>query len=216
MFKRICSFVIAILLLFSVAGCRNVHNDQTEPSAPEPTSPTAESPTENATEGSENEEGQGIQVDEDLLSVEITLPASFFEGEDLSVFDFDAYVQEQGFISANANDDGSVTATMTKRRYKELVAETRASIEEGFASFIGPDTPYIKDITHNDDFTQVTMSVNRAEYENAFDFTPFAIGIVVALYQQIAQIDYYVEVSVVDADTGDLIKNVVYPDAFGG
>lgn len=201
MLKRLFAISIAALLFISIAGCAPEASDPTEGQTNPPV-------TENSTEATEN---QGIQVDENLLTVEITLPASFFEGEEI---DMDAYAQEQGFISAYKNEDGSVTAKMTRKKYNELLEETRESLETTFASFISDDTPYIKEVTHNDDFTEVAIYVNRTEYESAFDITPFAVGIAVGLYQQVAQIEYHVEVSIVDADTGDLINSITYPDAF--
>ena len=203
MLKKIIAIIISALLLISAAGCASSQNEPTEIQTNAP----VESPTENT-------EGGGIEVDENLLTVEITLPASWYEGEDMSTFDADAYAQEHGYISAIKNDDGSITVKMTKAQYNELLDKTRESLETTFNSFVGSDTPYIKDVSHNEDFTEVTVYVNRAEYENAFDFTPLAISLSVALYQQVAQIEYRVEVSIVDADTGDLINSIAYPDAF--
>lgn len=171
------------------------------------TATTISSPTESTT--------AGIETDEKLFSVEITLPASIFESEDMSAFDADAYADEQGFTSAKVNKDGSVTVTMTKAKHKELLDEMSASLDKDFQEFVnGEDTPYIKEITHNDDFTTVTMKVDKAAYKNAFDFTPFAIALSVSFYQAFTETEYHVVVSIVDATTGESIDSITYPDAF--
>ncbi|MBQ7767592.1 MAG: hypothetical protein IJ403_01765 [Oscillospiraceae bacterium] len=155
-----------------------------------------------------------IETDEKLFSVEITLPASIFEGEDMTKFDAKAYAKEQGFTSAKVNKDGSVTVTMTKAKHKELLDEMADSLDKNFAEFVnGEDTPYIKEISHNDNFTAVTMKVDKAAYENAFDFTPFAIALSVSMYQAFTETEYHVEVTIVDVTTGATIDSITYPDA---
>lgn len=158
-----------------------------------------------------------IETDEKLLSVDITLPASLFAGEDMTKFDADAYASEQGFKSAKVNEDGSVTVTMTKAKHKELLKEMADSLDATFKEFVnGENTPYIKDITHNENFTAVTMKVDKEAYENAFDFTPLAIGMSVAMYQAFTETEYHVEISIVDAATGASINSITYPDAMNG
>lgn len=165
-------------------------------------------PTESATT-----EAQIIEVDEGLIFVDITLPSWFLEGEDMSTFDPTAYAKENEFKKAVLNDDGSLTVTLSKAKHRELVEETAASLETSFAEYVeGADTPYIRSITHSDDFKEVTISVVRVDYENTFDITPFNIGIGVMMYQSIAGTDFHTEISVVDVDTGDVINTAVYPD----
>ncbi len=199
MFKKITAIILTLILILSFAGCSqkdsgtNTGNDNGS---------TTESTSDK------------IETDEKLLTVDITLPASMFEGQDMSTFDADAYADEQGFISAKVNEDGSITVTMTKSKHKELLNEMASSMDANFAEFAnGEDTPYIKEITHNNDFTAVTMKVDKAAYENAFDFTPLAIGMSVAMYQAFTETEYHVEITVVDVATGETINSITYPDA---
>lgn len=202
MFKKITSIILSLLLILSFAGCAQSGADS-----------TAGNDTGSATETT----AAKIETDEKLLSVDITLPASMFEGQDMSSFDADAYADEQGFLSAKVNEDGSITVTMTKAKHKELLDEMAKSLDTTFAEFVnGKDTAYIKEITHNDDFTTVTMKVDKAAYENAFDFTPLAIGMSVAMYQAFTETEYHVEISIVDAATGETINSITYPDALNG
>ena len=202
MFKKITSIILAALLVLSFAGCAQSNTDSS--------AGTNNGSTATSTPSK-------IETDEKLLSVDITLPASMFEDEDMTNFDADAYASEQGFTSAKLNEDGSVTVTMTKAKHKELLEEMKNSLDASFAEFVnGEDTPYIKDITHNENFTAVTMKVDKAAYENAFDFTPLAIGLSVAMYQAFTETEYHVEISIVDATTGEAINSITYPDALNG
>ncbi len=199
MYKIITSIILALVLILSFAGCAQTDAD-----------PGTTGSTAGSTEGTT--EAQGIEVDENLLTVDITLPASMFEGEDMSTFDADTYADEQGFVSAKVNEDGSVTVTMAKAKYNALLKEMADSLDTAFAEFVNSeDTPYIKEITHNDDFTEVTMKVDRAAYENAFDFTTFAIGLSVSVYQVFTETESHVDIMLVDADTGETFDTVSYP-----
>lgn len=200
MFKKLTSLILAVLLILSFAGCSQ---------------PDADPTTGNDNGSTTESTAAKIETDEKLLSVDITLPASMFEGEDMSTFDADAYADEQGFTSAKVNEDGSVTITLTKAKHKELLDEMANSLDTNFNELVeGENTPYIKEISHNDDFTAVTMKVDKAAYENAFDLTPLAIGMSVAMYQAFIETEYRVEISIVDAATGETINSITYPDAF--
>ena len=202
MFKKITSLILAILLILSFAGCAQTGADST---------------TGNDNGATTETTSAKIETDEKLLSVDITLPASMFEGQDMTTFDADAYANEQGFSAAKVNEDGSITVTMSKTKHKELLNEMATSLETGFAEFVdGETTPYIKEISHNDDFTAVTMQVDKAAYENAFDLTPFAIGLSVAMYQAFTETEYHVDISIIDVATGETINTITYPDALNG
>lgn len=202
MFKKIVSIILALVFVLSFAGCSQKPNN-------------SDGNTAGSTEGSTS--SQDIETDEKLLTVEITIPSSIFAEEDMSTFDPDAYAAEQGFISAKVNDDDSVTVTMSKAKHKELLNEMKTSLDTSFAEYVnGENTPYIKEITHNDDFTSFTMKVDREAYENAFDFTPFAIGVLVAWYQAFTETEYHVEISIVDVATGETMDTITYPDDLTG
>lgn len=212
--KKIISIILALCMAASLAACSSGKDDT------QPTRSTQDNTEEAVTTGTaadpETTAPGAIDTDEKLFTVEIILPASMFEGQDMSDFDTDEYVKENGFIDAVVNDDGSITVTMTKAKHKELLKEMAVSMDESFAAFIeAADTPYIKEITHNDDFSSIVIKVDRAGYENAFDFTAFTVGFSAMFYQAFLDMEYHVEVSVIDADTGDVIGTTVYPDAFG-
>ena len=153
-------------------------------------------------------------MDENLTTVDITLPATFFEGKDMSTFDPDAYAQEEGYKKAVLNEDGSVTVTMTKAKHKELLKELTSEYETAFAAMVESEsTPYIKSIKHSDNFDTFTVEVERAAYDAAaFELTPFTLGFSGMMYQVFSGDEMHVEVTIKDVATGDVIKTVVYPD----
>lgn len=214
--KLLCT-ALAFLLALNLAACGGetaVKDDaaQTEPVKSE----EAEVPTE-AVDQLEPEqepvENASIETEENLLTVDITIPASYLDAE--SEIDEDAYAQENGYLAAHKNADGSVTVTMTKARHQELIRELTASIEEAYAGIVEDEaTSYVKEISHNDDFTNVTIKVDRAAYESTWDFTVLTVGLSVGLIQAFMDMEAHAELLVVDVDTGETISTTIYPDDF--
>lgn len=225
MYKKSVLTILALLMAVLLIGCGSKEAPTPEisetvatESAPEETAPS-EPINEESTEEVESLEDLpdlgAIETDEKLLSVEITLPASFLETEDGSPFDVDAYCEKNGFNSAMINEDGSLTVSMTKVRHEEMLQEMAAELDASFAELVeAEDTPYIKEITRSENFDEVIVKVVRADYENAFDMTPFVVGFSSMMYQIFLDMEYHVEILMVDADTGETINSVVYPDDF--
>jgi hypothetical protein len=207
---RRLSIALVVLLLLSVSACGKTKDSASAPASPEAAAIEAPTPT--------NTGSQGITTDENLLTVDITLPVFFFQNEDMATFAPDAYAKEQGFKKAVMNDDGSVTVTMTKAKHKEMLKEMETTCEEGFADLVeGESTPYVKAISHTDGFDTITVDVDRAGYEAAvIDLTPFAVGFSGMMYQSFVEGEIRVEVIVRDVDTGETIGTTVYPDDMGG
>lgn len=167
------------------------------------------------TEETESEEG-GVNVDKGLFSVEVTLPAAFFEGEDVAVTVANA--EENGFGEATVNDDGSVTYKMSKSKHKEMMEEMAVSVEETKRSLVeSGDFPSIKNVETNKDYSHFTLSVDREAYENSFDaFATMSVGMVGSMYQAFNGVKadaMEVLIEVKDVDTGEIINSVVYPEA---
>lgn len=177
---------------------------------------TACSDDKQDTKASEETKEEGLNVDKGLLSVEVTLPASMFEGEDIDTMIADA--EADGVDKVTKNEDGSLTLKMSKSKHKELMNEIETSIKESIEEMkTSGDYASIKDITHNDKFTEFTVVVDKATYENSMDgFVVLGLGISGAMYQLYNGAnpdDYKVNVSVKDEATDEVIDEVVYPDA---
>lgn len=173
----------------------------------------SEKPAETeAQETTENEDA--ASVDKGLFNVEVTIPASMFEGEDVSSAITEA---EAEGIKATKNDDGSVTYKMSKAKHKEMMAEMKQSITDSIEEIkASGDFVSIKDITFNDSFTEFTMIVEKAAYENSMDgFATFAIGIGGMMYQLYDGVDpdeNRVKINIKDEETNEVFDEIVFPD----
>lgn len=205
--EKILLIILALSLCFSLAACGNSGQPESQPPATSSASVSNDS----------SEEPGGIKVDENLLTVDITLPSSFFDGEDMSTFDADAYAAEQGFNKAVLNDDGSVSINMSKAKHNELMSEMTQTVEDSFASMVrSEDTPYIIEIHHSASFDSIDVVVDEAGYEGggfASAFIPFTVYFQAAFYQAFAGVEQHCEIAIIDSNTGDTIESVVYPDA---
>ncbi|URT69011.1 hypothetical protein [Cytobacillus firmus] len=161
------------------------------------------------------EESEAVEVDKGLLNVEVTLPASMFEGEDA---DSSIAEAEKEGIKVTKNDDGSVTYKMSKAKHKEMMKEMQTELEKTIADTKnGEDYPSVKEVTNNKDFSEFTLEVDREAYENSFDgFAVFGLGLSGMFYQLFNGVDpedYEVKILVKDTATGEVFNEVIYPDA---
>lgn len=124
--KRIITVLLAICLVLALSACNarsKSNNEPTEPGTTAGASSTPVEPASTSTQEPNSEDSQGISVDENLLTVEVTIPASFFEEE--TPEEIKAGAADSGMISCDINDDGSVTYKMTKAKHRELMASIR-------------------------------------------------------------------------------------------
>jgi hypothetical protein len=148
-------------------------------------SESATTESENPNESTEDDADfpEAPDVNKKLLSVEITLPASYMSNTDMTNFDPDKYASENGFDSAKLNDDGSITIQMSRSKHSELMKTMADGIEDTCKSLVkGSDTPYILSVDHNKDFTEYTVVVDKAQYENAVDMTTLQLVILSGYY----------------------------------
>lgn len=200
--KKVLLFLILVLVMnLTLVACGNKE---------EADKPNQE---DESIESIDDEESEGITVDKSLLTVDITLPATLVG--DLSDFNEEEYIAEnEGVKAVKINEDGSITLTMTKKKHEEIVNEMKDEVEASLSELIeSEDTPYIKGIKHNKDFREVKIIVDRDAYEDAFDLTPFAVGITVGMYQAYSGDEFYTKIIIEDVDTGEEIGSVIYPDA---
>ena len=189
-------------------------NSNIEPTTKNDKAPITEETSELSitTTPGEEEADNGVQIEEGLLNVTITLPASYFE--DMTDFDPEDYSKENGFKETVVNEDGSVSITMSKSKHNEILDELKDDIDKIFMELIeAENTPYIKAVTSSKKYRTVTVDVVKAEYEVVWDFSPLQIGIAALMYQQFDGTELHCEIIIRDVDTGETIKNVIYPDA---
>lgn len=188
--KRILALILTLSLVFSMTAC---NTKDVEPAV-----------------GASN---GAVAVDESLLNVDLTLPASMFKDE--GDMNLDSYASENGFKKAVKNEDGSITITMSKSKHKKILSEMAAGLEENFKSLINAeDSPYIKAITHSEHFEIITADVDKAAYEGAvFNMTPFILGMSAMIYRVYTGGEVRTEIIIRDAATKEIMSSTVYPDS---
>ncbi|NLC03544.1 MAG: hypothetical protein GX787_04600 [Tissierellia bacterium] len=193
--KRLISIGLILILITSliVTGCSKESTNQTD---------------------NKDEVKKQVGADKKILTVDITLPEVIVG--DLSGFNEQEYLAENdGINSAKVNTDGSLTLNISKKKHNELLGEIKESLDLTLGDLIeSEDTPYIRNIDYTKDYREVTISVDREAYENAFDMTPFIVGMTTGIYQLYLGEEYSTTIIMKDVDNGDEMHSVTYPDVF--
>ena len=121
-----------------------------------------------------------VEVEQKLLSVEITVPADFV-GETTQA-DLDANVSAGKFLSAKLNDDGSVTYKMTKGQHKEVMEGIKESIVEALDEMIASEDYSFTKIEPNSDFTKFKVTTTSSELNLAKSFSVLAFYMYGGMY----------------------------------
>lgn len=155
--KRLISTLMALIMILSLCACGGKE-------AP-PASDNAEQSSETAEQAQSGEaESSAIEVDEGLLSVEITIPATFFE--DMSAEEIKAGAEENGFSSCVVHEDGSVTYKMSKAKHKEMLNEMKVSLAETVEGLVNGEEAVesFQKIEYADDLSQFDVYVDPETY----------------------------------------------------
>lgn len=173
----------------------------------------AKQETENVVE--DDGKNESIEVDKGLLNVEVTLPASLFENQDIDEVIEGA--KAEGVKEVIKNDDGSLTYIMSKSEHKKVLSEMEEDINQDIEELkSGEDFPSIKDVKKNNSYSEFTIVVNREKFENSFDgMASIGLGLSAMFYQVFSGVDdekAKVTVNFEDENTGEIIDTVVYPD----
>lgn len=197
--------LIALLLITTLAlsGCGG-----SEAPAETPAETSSEA-TETSTEETNSDlDALGeVEVDENLLTVELTIPAEYV-GETTQE-ELDATASEEGYKSITLNEDGSATYVMTKKQHKEMMEGIAASLNSSFAEMVGSaDYPNITSITANEDFTEFTIITNSTELDLNESFSVMVFYMSGGMYNIFngTPVDN-VHVDFVNADSGEIISS---------
>jgi len=160
-------------------------------------------------------DGEQLKVDKGLLNVEVTIPASFFEGKDIDTVITEA--KNDGVKEVIKNDDGSLTYKMSKSEHQKLMKEMEENIIKSVEEIkTGEDYTSIKDVSYNKDFSEFILSVNKEEFENSFDsIASLGLAITGMYYQLFSGVDpdkYKVTVIFKNETNGEVINTIIYPD----
>ena len=210
---RIFTLTLALLLVLSLAGCGS-SEPQTSSATQSATGSTTSTET---TTGFEDLEAIGeLEVDQNLFTVEITVPADFL-GEGITQESLDADVAASNYISAKLNDDGSVTYVMTKAVHDEMMVGVRDNIQQALEEMVGSEEfPSFTKVEANDDFTQFTVETTSTELGLVESFSVLGFYMFGGMYHAFngTQVDD-IAVTFINADSGDTVGEAHSSDMAG-
>lgn len=159
----------------------------------------------------------GIEVDKGLFGdVSITLPSELFAlfGDEATA----TLTEEQkknGLTKAEKLSDGSVKYTIKRSAYKDFLKEYRQETIESLNNLYGDDGfQSVKNITYNDDFSKITIFVEKSQYDGSFDtLVVMSAGLCGRMYQAFdADAPQKVVIEVKDNSNGNVIETKTYPE----
>lgn len=147
-----------------------------------------------------------VEVDKNLFSVKLTIPADYV-GESTQE-ELDKVAKEKGYKSITLNEDGSATYVMTKAQHKKLMDETKNSIINSLDEMVNSEEyPNFTDISVNDDFTEFTITTKSTELDISESFSSFVFYMYGGMYHIFngTQVDN-ISLTYINADSGEVIS----------
>jgi hypothetical protein len=190
--------LLHIFLLIFLVGCVKIEDITVEPTP----SPTV---VENQNEENKQEEGKVV----------ITIPGAFLAYQE--VIDFLVSVNTKGYIeSIEENLDGSITYIITKENYIYILSFLKVNIINLFEELkTSSQYPSIKDVTYNEDFTNITFYVAKKDYENSKDeVASFVIAAKSMVYSFLSNKNIEIPpviVKIKDHETKEILKSISWP-----
>lgn len=197
--KRFSCVLLSLLMMLSLVACSN-NSSNTQAEDDSTTKPNNE---DNANDA----DIQGLEVDEKLFDVKVTIPADFLEDatqEDLN----ESVAGNEGIKSVVLNADGSATYTMTKDAHAEMLKELKGEIDAGLEEIVA-DTDYtFTKIEHNDDYTKFTVTTDATELNLNDSFAALAFYMFGGMYGAFSgSTPDNIQVDFVNASTGEVISS---------
>lgn len=200
--KKIVLLLLASIL--AISGCGKTNATPNNSTSENKNEQNLESPE---TENTELDSLGEIEVEENLFTVELTIPADYVEATTQEELDKSA--EEHGYKSITLNDDGSATYIMTKAQHKELMEELAASFNSALDEMVGSeDYPNFTEITTNSDFTEFKITTTSTE----LDFNESLSVIVFYMYGSMYNVfngesESNIHIDFVNSDTGEVISS---------
>lgn len=198
------TLLAALIITIFFAGCGTATETTVERSS---TVASAEAETEIHSESDKN-----TLAEEKLLSVEVTIPAAFYEedGEEMTQEKVDQMVSDNGFKSGVLNDDGSVTFSMSKGQHAEFLQSLKDATEETASGFVDGDDRIesFTKITFNDDLSEFKIYIDSATYTDFDSISAIAFYFAGQYYQLFSGIpfeDTEVIIEFIDKDTNEVV-----------
>lgn len=155
------------------------------------------------------EDTDTLKAEKNLLSVEVTLPASLI-GD--SAAELDQEAKDAGVKEVIQNEDGSITMKMTKDAHKNLLASLKDGIDQGIDELLADkeNFPSFESITYKDDVTEFNINVDPNTYGGLQSMAVMGLYIQRNLYQAFNAVpadQIKTVVNFVNKDTGEIIES---------
>ena len=188
--KKLFAILLSVTLLFQLSACSG---------GADPT-PTPDTGVDT-----------GIQVDEGLFNVEVTLPAALME--DTSEEEIRSTADESGFSSCTIHEDGSVTYTMSKAKHQEVLDGIQESIDETVEDLINGENAVasFQKIEYSDNLSQVDIYVDQEQFSALDTFSALTFYVLGMYYQSFSGADpgtIDVAITFLDASTNEEIERM--------
>jgi hypothetical protein len=190
MFKKLA--VLSTVLLLTACGSNNNASEVTPSSSAE----------------------QGIEVDQNLLSVDVTIPASFYEDNPMTQEELQKNADENGFGKATLNPDGSVTLRMSKADHAKALDEMKVGLDESIQQAVNDQPEIFSEISYDNDVTKFIVVVDKDKFKDDFGagFIGFTLGIQGMFYQMLAgATEPEVLIDLQDKETGEVFDTSKWP-----
>lgn len=205
--RKKCWFLLVMALVVLTVGCGTKDAVATDSSVADDASKVEEK---------QEEKSQTVEVDEGLLNVEITLPASYFSDseEEVTQQSLEEKIKdEDGIKSVKLNDDGSVTYKMTKNKQKEMLADMKKSVDESLQSLVDDESMSFVSIEYNDDMTKFDCVITNKEPNLTESFAVLTLYLSGAYYNMFAgNEDADVKVNYVNEESGEVVYEGSYKE----
>lgn len=205
--KKVLALLAALAMGLAMSACGGA------PSGSVPSSPLPFSAASDTTSNAEDSDSgsisdlDGLEVDESLFDVEITIPADLV-GETTQE-ELDAEAADAGIHAVRLNEDGSATYVMSKAQHAQLMKDIADSIKKSLSEMVGSEEyPNVTGISANDDFTVFTVTTTSTELTLEESFSVIGYYIYGGLYGAFAgEEPANIHVEFVNADTGEIISS---------
>lgn len=204
--KKIVSVLLSLCLCCFMTACGGSDDNTSQQSS---VSESSQAVSVESSENTESEESE-LSAEKNLLSVEVTIPASLLDDSDNAELTEEA--KAHGVTDITENADGSITMKMTKEAHQELLDSIKVSIDESINDLLADDENYpsFGSITYNDGVTVFDVNVDPATYGGFQSFASISFYVMGNMYQAlnaVPETEIKTVVNFVNKDTGEVIES---------
>lgn len=191
--KKLFNGLLAALMCTNLCACSNGSDSVAE-----------------ASSVSSSEETKTLEVDENLLTVEYTIPASFYE--DTTAEEAAQEMIDTGnYIDVTINEDGSITAKQTKAKRDEGLVKYRQQIDEQIEEYLNGEDAVASfiSIDYSNDMDEFSIYVDPntySEWDTLYALTFEMSGYFYQLMNGVSVDDMDVIVNFINNDTGEILN----------